>query len=99
MCIVSGCLCCDAQLAQIHLQMLAGYLKKDTMLYVWDQYVIGLDVPGFGTEWLAVVCATMLGLLQDKLKEAKSVSWECTQQYSSATCTTCNFFLSKFCTL
>ena len=52
----------------------------DTLLYVWDQYIIGLDVPGFGTEWLAVVCATMLGLLQDKLKEAKSVSLE----YSSA---------------
>ena len=52
----------------------AGYLKMDTLLYVWDQYVIGLDVPGFGTEWLAAVCATMLGLLQDKLMEAKSVS-------------------------
>ena len=64
--------------------IIAGYLKMDTLLYVWDQYIIGLDVPGFGTEWLAVVCATMLGLLQDKLKEAKSVSLECTQQCSSA---------------
>ncbi|KAL8614021.1 hypothetical protein ACOMHN_023256 [Nucella lapillus] len=52
--------------------MLVGYLQMETLLYVWDNYVIGMDVPGFGTEWLAVVCATMLALLQDKLKEAKS---------------------------
>ena len=55
MCIVSGCLCCDAQLAQIRLLMLAGYLKMDTLLYVWDQYVIGLKAPGFGTEGLTVL--------------------------------------------
>ncbi|KAK7088108.1 uncharacterized protein [Littorina saxatilis] len=52
--------------------MLVGYLKMETLLYVWDNYVIGLDAPGFSTEWLAVVCATMLGLMQDKLKEAKA---------------------------
>ncbi|KAK7499097.1 hypothetical protein BaRGS_00009644 [Batillaria attramentaria] len=52
--------------------MFVGYLQMDTLLYVWDQYIIGLDVPGFGTEWLAVVAATMLGLLQDKFKDAKS---------------------------
>jgi hypothetical protein len=54
--------------------VLLGYLKMDTLLYVWDQYIIGLDVPGFAPEWLAVVAATMLGLMQDKFKEAKSVS-------------------------
>lgn len=54
--------------------ILTGYLKMETLLYVWDNYVIGLDAPGFSTEWLAVVCATMLGLMQDKLKEAKAVS-------------------------
>ncbi|ESP02547.1 hypothetical protein LOTGIDRAFT_171946 [Lottia gigantea] len=45
-----------------------GYLKMDVLLYVWDQYIIGLDIPGFGTEWLAVVTATLLGLLQEYLK-------------------------------
>ncbi|KAK6184233.1 hypothetical protein SNE40_002067 [Patella caerulea] len=51
-----------------------GYLKMDVLLYVWDQYIIGMDVPGFGTEWLAVAMATLLGLLQDKLKECNSPS-------------------------
>ncbi|XP_067670758.1 uncharacterized protein [Haliotis asinina] len=52
--------------------MFVGYLKMDALLYVWDQYVIGLDAAGFDTEWLSVVTATLLGLMADKLKEAKS---------------------------
>lgn len=52
---------------------LLGYLKFDTLLYVWDQYILGLNVPGFSAEWLAVVIATVLGLEHDKLKECQSV--------------------------
>ncbi|BFZ18747.1 hypothetical protein BsWGS_21786 [Bradybaena similaris] len=52
--------------------MLIGYLNFDTLKYVWDQYIIGLDVPGFGAEWLAVVIATLLGLEYEKLKECQS---------------------------
>ncbi|PVD31188.1 hypothetical protein C0Q70_06600 [Pomacea canaliculata] len=52
--------------------MFVGYLKLDTLMYVWDNYIIGLDVPGFGSEWLAIIMATLLGLLQDKLKSSKS---------------------------
>ncbi|XP_055863033.1 uncharacterized protein LOC106072877 [Biomphalaria glabrata] len=52
--------------------MLIGYLKFDTLLYVWDQYILGLNVPGFSAEWLAVVIATVLGLEHDKLKECQS---------------------------
>ncbi|CAG5120922.1 unnamed protein product [Candidula unifasciata] len=52
--------------------MLIGYLNFETLKYVWDQYIIGLDVPGFSTEWLAVVIATLLGLEYEKLKECQS---------------------------
>lgn len=59
--------------------MFVGYLKMDTLLYVWDQYIIGLDTPGFNTEWLADVTAITLGLLKDKFKEcATSVAMEST---------------------
>uniref|UniRef100_A0A2C9KS74 Rab-GAP TBC domain-containing protein n=1 Tax=Biomphalaria glabrata TaxID=6526 RepID=A0A2C9KS74_BIOGL len=51
---------------------LLGYLKFDTLLYVWDQYILGLNVPGFSAEWMAVVIATVLGLEHDKLKECQS---------------------------
>ena len=50
-----------------------GYLRMDTLLYVWDQYMIGLDTPGFNVELLAVVTAIILGLLKDKFKECQSV--------------------------
>ncbi|VDI26236.1 Hypothetical predicted protein [Mytilus galloprovincialis] len=50
------------------------YLKMDTLLYIWDQYMIGVDTPGFNNEWLAIVTVTLLGLIKEKLKEATSVS-------------------------
>ena len=46
----------------------------DTLLYIWDQYMIGLDTPGFNVELLAIVTAIILGLLKDKFKECNSVS-------------------------
>ncbi|KAH3885194.1 uncharacterized protein LOC127839191 [Dreissena polymorpha] len=49
--------------------MFVGYLRMETLLYVWDQYMIGLDTPGFNVEWLAIVTAIILGLLKDKFKE------------------------------
>ncbi|XP_076107077.1 uncharacterized protein LOC143075526 isoform X2 [Mytilus galloprovincialis] len=48
------------------------YLKMDTLLYIWDQYMIGVDTPGFNNEWLAIVTVTLLGLIKEKLKEATS---------------------------
>ena len=45
----------------------------DTLLYVWDQYMIGLDTPGFNPEWLAIVTAVMLGLLKEKMKDCPTV--------------------------
>ena len=46
----------------------------DALLYVWDQYMIGLDTPGFNVEWLAIATTVMLGLLKDKMRECNSVS-------------------------
>ena len=54
---------------------LPAYLNPNTLLYVWDNYIIGLDTPGFTTEWLAIVLVTILALTKDKIKEASSVSW------------------------
>ncbi|XP_053375032.1 uncharacterized protein LOC123533928 isoform X2 [Mercenaria mercenaria] len=52
--------------------MFVGYLRMDTLLYVWDQYMIGLDSPGYNVEWLAIVTAIILGLLKDKFKECQT---------------------------
>ncbi|XP_074640694.1 uncharacterized protein LOC141898601 isoform X2 [Tubulanus polymorphus] len=50
-----------------------GYLNIDTILYVWDQYMIGLDSPGYHDELLPALTAVFLMLLSDKLKEASSL--------------------------
>ena len=46
----------------------------DTLLYIWDQYMIGVDTPGFNNEWLAIATVTLLGLVKEKLKDSTSVS-------------------------
>lgn len=50
--------------------LFVSYLNPNTLLYVWDNYIIGLDTPGFTTEWLAIVLVTILALTKDKIKEA-----------------------------
>lgn len=55
--------------------LFSAYLNPNTLLYVWDNYIIGLDTPGFSTEWLAIVLVTILALTKDKIKEATSVSF------------------------
>ncbi|XP_060063760.1 uncharacterized protein LOC132544209 [Ylistrum balloti] len=52
--------------------MFVTYLNFDTLLYVWDQYMIGSNTPGFHTEWLTNVTLVFLGLLREKLKDASS---------------------------
>lgn len=44
------------------------------VLFLWDQYMIGLDSPGFHDEYLPACTAVFLMLLKDKLKESRSVS-------------------------
>jgi hypothetical protein len=55
--------------------LFTGYLRMDTLLFVWDQYMIGLDSPGFNVELLAIITAIILGLLKDKFKECQTVSY------------------------
>ncbi len=43
-------------------------------LFIWDQYVISLDAPGFHDVYLPVIMAVFLMLLKEKLKECQSVS-------------------------
>ncbi|KAJ8318236.1 LOW QUALITY PROTEIN: hypothetical protein KUTeg_003327 [Tegillarca granosa] len=53
--------------------MFVTFLRTDTLLYVWDQYMIGIDTPGFSTEWMSIVCVTTIGLLKEKIRESGSV--------------------------
>ena len=41
-------------------------------LYIWDQYMIGLDVPGYLDIFLPVVMAIHLLLLADKIKDCEA---------------------------
>ncbi|XP_064613164.1 uncharacterized protein LOC135476947 [Liolophura sinensis] len=54
--------------------MFVGYLNAETLLYIWDQYMIGLDTPGFSDELLSAVMATMFILLGERLRECTSTS-------------------------
>src|SRR6218665_2936720 len=50
-----------------------GHVNKEGLLYIWDQYVIGLDSPGFIDDYLPAVSAVLLMLLSDRLKGADTV--------------------------
>jgi hypothetical protein len=51
-----------------------GYLTLDPLLFVWDQYVISLDVPGYHDELIPIICAIILMLLRDQIMGSKSVT-------------------------
>ena len=46
----------------------------EVVQYIWDQYVIGLDAPGYHHELLPAVSAVFLLLLSDKLVQCNTVS-------------------------
>ena len=46
----------------------------DVVLFIWDQYMIGLDVPRFQDEFLPMVTAIFFILLNTAMKECSSVS-------------------------
>lgn len=50
-------------------------MKMDTLLYIWDQYMIGLDTPNFGNELIPVVAVMTIGLLKEKLRKCTDVSF------------------------
>lgn len=54
--------------------LFSGYLTLDPLLFVWDQYVISLDVPGYHDELIPIICAIILMLLRDQIMASKSLS-------------------------
>lgn len=46
----------------------------DVVLYIWDQFMIGLDAPSFHGEFLPVISAIFLMLLGAKIRETTTVS-------------------------
>ncbi|XP_013383272.1 uncharacterized protein LOC106153737 [Lingula anatina] len=54
--------------------LFVGFLNIDTVLYIWDQYIIGLDVPGYHTECLPVFTVVYLMLLKDQLMRCDDIS-------------------------
>lgn len=51
-----------------------GYVSMPVVLFIWDQYIIGLDVQGFGEDYLAAVVAIFFILLKEKIRGCNSVS-------------------------
>ena len=35
------------------MMMFPGYVNREVLLFLWDQYIIGLDSPGFAEDYLA----------------------------------------------
>ena len=52
----------------------AGFLNQELLLFIWDQYLIGLDVAGYHSHLLSAFTATLLILLRDKIFQCNSVS-------------------------
>ncbi|XP_060114954.1 uncharacterized protein LOC132586839 [Heteronotia binoei] len=50
--------------------LFVGYLRMDTLLYIWDQIILGLEQPSFNC--LPAFAAVFLLLLQDQLLKCQS---------------------------
>ncbi|XP_067933396.1 uncharacterized protein [Watersipora subatra] len=55
------------------LSLFVGFLNKDSLMYVWDQYVIGLDVAGYHLHFLSAFTATLLLLIHDDILNCHNV--------------------------
>ena len=53
--------------------LLLGYVNMEVLLFIWDQYMIGLDAPGFHDEFLPIVMAIYLMLVKEKLRGSDTV--------------------------
>lgn len=62
-------------ICQFKTNMYSGYVDKEVLLYIWDQYIIGLDSPGFTDDYLPAITAVFLKLVADRLKSQKMVSF------------------------
>ncbi|XP_078599410.1 uncharacterized protein LOC144874756 isoform X2 [Branchiostoma floridae x Branchiostoma japonicum] len=50
--------------------MFVGYLQMDCLLYIWDQYIIGLDVPAY--QVLPTISTVLLMLLREHFFKCKN---------------------------
>lgn len=54
--------------------IIKGYLSLEALMFVWDQYVISSDVPGYHDDLIPIICAIILMLLRDQIMACKSVN-------------------------
>jgi hypothetical protein len=52
-------------------------VSKEVLMFIWDQYIIGLDSAGFTDDYLPAVTAVFLKLTVDRLKNQKMVNGIC----------------------
>lgn len=52
-----------------------GFCSMDVVLFIWDQYMISMDVAGFHEDYLPAVMAVFLTLLKDAIVKCKSVRY------------------------
>ena len=71
------------------LSFFAGFLNRDVLMYVWDQYVIGLDVAGYHMHFLPAFTATLFILLKDDIMACKNVSWVAQLNFPGVICNEC----------
>jgi hypothetical protein len=53
--------------------LFAGYLELNPLMYVWDQYMITIDVPGFHDELIPVFVSIIIMILRDQIMSVKNV--------------------------
>ena len=54
--------------------LFAGYLELNPLMYVWDQYMITIDVPGFHDELIPVFVSIIIMILRDQIMSVKNVT-------------------------
>ena len=55
--------------------LFSGYLSLSPLMFVWDQYVISGDVPGYHEDLLPIIAAIIFMILRDQLMAVESVSY------------------------
>ena len=52
----------------------AAYVPLETVLFIWDQYMLGMNSPGFHEFYIPIVAAVFLMLLKEKLENCENAS-------------------------
>ena len=51
-----------------------AYVPLETVLFIWDQHMLGMNSPGFHEFYVPIVAAVFLMLLKEKLENCENVS-------------------------